>query len=77
LVSFVAGKGGGEGEEGAEVVGIAVISNGESVVAEDPGDGSFDHPTMFAEFLAGLDAFAGDADADARLWTQSRSSAWS
>ena len=57
---------GGEGEEGAEVVGVAVVSDGESVVAEQPGDGSFDHPTVFAEFLAGLDAFAGQKVLDGR-----------
>lgn len=65
LRSFVAGEGGGKGEEGAEVVGVAFVSDGESAVAEQPCDRSFDHPTVFAQLLAGLDAFAGDPDDDA------------
>lgn len=64
---LVAGEGGGEGEEGAEVVGIAFVSDGESAVTEQPCDRSFDHPTVFAQLLAGLDAFAGDPDGDAAV----------
>lgn len=49
------------------MVGVAVVSGGEAVVAEQPGDGSFDHPAVFAQLLARLDAFARDADGDAAV----------
>ena len=55
------------GEEGAEVVGVALVSDGEAVVTEEPGYWSFDHPTVFAELGVGLDAFAGDADGHAAV----------
>jgi hypothetical protein len=64
---LVAGECGGESEKGAEVVGVALISDGEAAVAEQPGDRSFDHPTVFAQLLAGLDPFAGDPDDDAAV----------
>jgi hypothetical protein len=48
------------GQKGTEVVGAAVVPDGQSVITEQPGDRSFDHPAVFAQFRAGLDAFAGD-----------------
>lgn len=55
----------GERAEGAEVVRAAVAADGRSIKPEQPGDGPFGHPTVSAEFLAGLDTLAGDAYADA------------
>jgi hypothetical protein len=62
-----AGDGGGDGEEGAVEVGVAFVADGESSVAVHPGDRAFDDPAVAAEFLAGFDAFAGDAHGDALL----------
>ena len=49
------------------MVGVAVIADGEPVVAEQPGDGAFDDPPVAAEFGGRLDAFAGDAWGDAAV----------
>ena len=49
------------------MVGVAVVSGGEPVVAEEPGDGSFDDPAEFAELRAGLDALAGHANFDSLI----------
>src|SRR5690606_28691651 len=62
-----AGEGCGESEEGAEVVGVALVAYGQSSVSEQPRDTSFDDPAVLAEFLAGFDAFAGDAHGDSLL----------
>jgi hypothetical protein len=54
---FSAGAAGddcGEGEEGAEVVGVAVMADGKSAIAEESGDGSLDHPAVFAELPAAM-----------------------
>lgn len=49
------------------MVGVAFVSDDEAVVAEQPGDRPFDHPAVFAEFLAGFDALAGDTDANSSV----------
>lgn len=49
------------------MVGVALISDGETAVAEQPGDRPLDHPPVPAEFLAGLDTSAGDTHADAAI----------
>ena len=54
----------GEGEESAVVAGLAFVADGESAVAEQPGDGAFDDPAVSAESIVGLDALTRDADAD-------------
>jgi hypothetical protein len=64
---LVAGEGGSEGEEGEEVFGFAFVAQGEAAVSGEPGHGAFDDPAVPAEFLAGLDAFAGDADLDSAV----------
>jgi hypothetical protein len=48
-------------------VGVAFVPGGQPAVAEQPGDTAFDHPSVLAEFLAGFDAFAGDAGRDSSL----------
>ena len=49
------------------MVGLAFVSAGQAAVAEQPGDGSFDHPAVCAESFAGFDAFAGDPNHDAAV----------
>ncbi len=71
----MAGQCRGEGEEGEEVGGLAVVADVEAVVAGQPGDRALDHPSVVAEALGGFDAFAGDADADAAVSHPFRSSA--
>ena len=63
--SFVAAEGCGETEEGQVVAGMAFVAGAESAVAGQPGHGAFDDPSSAAQPFAGLDALAGDADADA------------
>jgi hypothetical protein len=47
------------------VAALSLVSDGESAVAEEPGDRSFDLPAMPAEVLAGFDAGPGDTRDDA------------
>jgi len=47
------------------VVAVSFVSDGESAVAEEPGDGPFDLPTVSAQAFGGLDPGAGDAWDDA------------
>lgn len=63
--AFVAAEGGGESEEGQVVTGMALVAVVESAVAGQPRDGALDDPPAAAQAFAGLDAFAGDAHADA------------
>lgn len=49
------------------MVGVALVAYGQSSVSEQPRDTSFDDPAVLAEFLAGFDAFAGDAHGDSLL----------
>jgi hypothetical protein len=64
LAIFLAGECGGEGEEGAEQVGVVFVADGEPVVVEEPGDAAFDDPAILAEGGAGVDACACDAGCD-------------
>ncbi len=43
---------------------LAVVANVEPVVAGQPGNRAFDHPSVTTEPLGRLDAFASDPDAD-------------
>lgn len=61
---LVAGECGSEGDEGAEEVGVTFVADGQASVVEQPGDRAFNDPAVFAEFLGGFDAFAGDAGND-------------
>lgn len=47
--------------------GFAFVARGQAPVSGEPGHGSFDHPTMLAAFVVGLDALAGDTDRDAAV----------
>jgi hypothetical protein len=58
---LVAGKGGGQAEEGEEVGALPLVPDGEAAVAEQPGDGPLDLPAVSTEPLTGLDARTRDA----------------
>src|SRR5262245_40957124 len=60
-------KGAAEGEEGLMDVRPAFIAHGQAAIAVEPGERAFHDPPMSAQFLAGVDAFAGDAHADVAL----------
>ncbi len=62
---LVAAQGCRETEKGQVVAGMAFVAVVESAVAGQPGHGPLDHPPTSPKSLGGLDAFAGDADADA------------
>lgn len=47
-------KGCSQGEESSEVSGVASVSDTQAPVAEHPGDGSLDDPSVLAELLAWL-----------------------
>ncbi len=64
---FVAGEGGGEGEEGVEVGGFAFVAQGQAPVSGQPGDRAFDDPSVLAQCVAGVDAFASDAGDDSTV----------
>ncbi len=64
---LVAGQCCGEGKEAQEVGGPAVVADVEPVVAGQPGDRSSNDPSMPAEAVAALDAFADDPDAEASV----------
>src|SRR5688500_5618269 len=53
-----------ESEEGLMDVGAAFIAHGEAPVAVEPGQRTLHHPAMATQALAGVDALAGDADAN-------------
>lgn len=57
----MASEGCGEAQESEEVAALAFIADGETAVAEQPGDRPLDLPAVSAEPLAGLDARARDA----------------
>lgn len=63
----MAGEGCGYGDEGEKVFGFAFVAAVEPAAASEPGHSALDHPSVAAEPLRGLDAFAGDAVADAAL----------
>jgi hypothetical protein len=46
------------------VARFAFVADGQAPVAGQPGDRPFDDPPVAAEFVAGFDAFAGDARGD-------------
>jgi hypothetical protein len=60
-----ADKGGGDGDEGQEVVGAAFVAAVEPPAAGRPGDGPLDDPAVAAQPLTGLDPMAGDTRDDA------------
>ena len=74
---LVAGECGGEGKECPELVGITLLADAEPVIAEQPGDGSFDHPKVFAEFRARFDPLRAMRTAMPRSRTHLRRSTWS
>ena len=43
---------------------MTFVADGQASVVEQPGDRAFNDPAVFAEFLGGFDAFAGDAGND-------------
>ena len=49
------------------VAGFAFVADGQAPVAGQPCDRPFDHPPVFAEFVAGFDACASDARVDPAL----------
>ncbi len=60
-----AGQRCGELEESSEVLAVALVADGQSAVAGEPGQGAFDLPPVTAEALAAVDAAAGDPRNDA------------
>lgn len=63
--SLVAAECGCQSEKGRVVAWFPLIAVIVSAVAGQPGHGPFDDPPSTAESFAGVDALAGDADADA------------
>lgn len=47
-----------------EVAGFAFVAQGQAPVAGQSDDRSFDDPTVLAQFVAGVGAFAGDVGDD-------------
>lgn len=45
--------------------GLAFVAQGQAPVSGQPGYRAFGDPAVFAEFVAGVDAFVGDKDLDA------------
>jgi hypothetical protein len=65
--SAVADEGCGYADEGQEVLGLSLVTAVQPSTPAQPGDRSLDDPTVSAEPRGRLDAFAGDAVADATL----------
>ncbi len=57
----------GEGEEGVEVGGFAFLPQGQAPVSGQPGAHAFDDPSVLAQCVAGVDAFAGDRGDDSTV----------
>src|SRR5688572_32465962 len=53
-----------ESEEGLMDVGAAFVAHGEAPVAVEPSQRTLHHPAMAAQPGAGVNALAGDADAN-------------
>lgn len=58
---------GGDDEEGAVEVGVALVADGEASELVDPGKGALNHPAGLTEMLGAVDAAAGDAGRDGAL----------
>ena len=63
--SFVATEGCGEAEKCQVVAGVAFVAVIEPAVSGQPGHGPFDDPPSASQSFAGLDALAGDTNANA------------
>src|SRR5262245_60712304 len=57
-------EGTAEGEEGLMAIGAPLVAHGQAAAAIEPGQRALEHPAMPTEALAGVEAFAGDANAD-------------
>lgn len=57
----MADESGGYADEGKEVLGLAFIAAVQATASANPGNRTFNDPSMTAEALRGLDALAGDA----------------
>lgn len=68
MISFgeaaVADEGGGDADEGEEVLGVAFVASVEAAEAVEPCHGALDRPAVSAEPLGGFDAFARQARGD-------------
>ena len=45
-------------------IGPSLVADGQPPEAGEPGEGTFHHPAMLPQPLAGVDALAGDAGLD-------------